>query len=140
MIKLIISTIKGMIYGMLGMNLYIIIHELFNNNPTMFPQYGYTVNVLGAMAVGICFYVPKLIYETDLNYFIKVILHVGIGSISLYKIGLSLDWFSFDERISIIYFVSIILFAFAIILFFITKDFLLSKKMNKKIKQKDSKL
>lgn len=97
---------------------------------------------IGAMLVGVGFSVPAIIYESEkLPYGIKVLIHMGIGCTVMLVTALLVGWIPLEEGWKICTFTvaAEIMAAFLIWLCFSTHYKKMAKKMNQRIKEKDSK-
>lgn len=111
--------------------------DVINDGVYCFENFSYTRMVIGAIAVGIGFSIPALIYESKrLSYAIKVFIHMGIGCTILLITGFAVGWITVDNGA----FVCIAVVALEFLLaFFIWAGFTLyyrkmAKRMNEQIK------
>ncbi len=74
--------------------------DWFYGGSLVFGDWAYTKMVIGAVAVGVGFSVPALIYESEkLSYGIKVLIHMGIGCVILLVTGFAVGWIPREQGI-----------------------------------------
>ena len=52
---------------------------------------------IAAIVIGIGFGVPSLIYETDLPTSLKVLIHMGVGTVVMLAASLAVGWIDFSR-------------------------------------------
>ncbi|MBO5030275.1 MAG: DUF3021 domain-containing protein [Lachnospiraceae bacterium] len=81
-------TIALSLFAVFGM-----FFDIMNDGIYYFENFSYTKMVIGAIAVGIGFSIPALIYESKrIPYAVKVFIHMGTGCTILLITGFAVGW------------------------------------------------
>lgn len=91
------------------------------------------------LAIGLGFGVPSMIYDTELPTGLKVLIHMGTGTIVMLAVSIWVGWIDFSRGWLPCLLIAAVQIAFAFILWLLTcvrikKD---AKQMNERIDNKD---
>lgn len=136
--KLMDLLVKGVGTALIGFAVGGMIWDIKNGGNYVMTDWTYTKMFIGAVIVGIGFSVPGLIYyNPNIPYCIKILFHMGIGSIIFLITSFAVGWIpvSLGVKECVAAIVIELLIAFILWFCFTLHYKRMAKKMNEKIKE-----